>query len=70
MSSGDFRVAVGGKYMDWDQNEIAKNIAQCQDEINDLRIQIQQHERWIAELMGLCICNDEGNVISFADWNS
>lgn len=55
--------------MDCDPNEIARKIAQYQDEINDFTMQIQKRRRWIAELMCLWICDHEGNVISFANWN-
>ncbi|MEH1929466.1 hypothetical protein [Nostoc sp.] len=69
MSSGDFIVARRGEYMDCDPNEIVRKIAQYQDDIDDFTMQIQKRKRWIAELMYLCICDDEGNVISFANWN-
>ena len=55
--------------MNCDRNMIAAKIVQYQDEIDDFIIQIQQRKQWISELMYLCICDDEGNVISFADWN-
>lgn len=69
MSCGDFPVARGGKYMDCDLREIAGKITQYQDEIDDFKKQIQKRKRWIAELMYLCIYDDDGDVISFADWN-
>ncbi|WP_375513649.1 hypothetical protein [uncultured Nostoc sp.] len=69
MTSGDFPVARGGECMDCDPNQIARKIAQYQDEIDDFTMQIQKRRRWIAELMCLWICDDEGNVISFANWN-
>lgn len=55
--------------MDCDPNEIVRKITKYQDEIDHFKRQIQKRKGWIAELMHLCICDDEGNVISFADWN-
>lgn len=55
--------------MDCDPNEISSKIAQYQDQIDNFKMHIQKLERLIAELMYLCICDNEGNVISFGDWN-